>query len=47
MNEEDYIKIMNWIERNAKPNGYVTELGLRKLIKKLRRETVNKFSIQS
>lgn len=43
MNEEDYQKIMGWIDRNSKINGYITEIGLRKLIKGLRRNTVHKF----
>jgi len=44
MNEQEYKYIMAWIDRNSYPNGFVTEIGLRKLIKKLRRETLNRFT---
>lgn len=36
LSEEEYNKIIAWIERNKKPNGYITELGLIHLINKLR-----------
>jgi len=36
--EKEYKEIMDWINRNKKSNGYVTELGLKKLIKKIKNE---------
>ena len=44
MNEKDYQRIMDWINRNSKDNGYITETGLKKFIKKLRRESAFKFA---
>lgn len=39
MDYEEEDEIMKWIDRNSKPNGYVTEIGLRKLIRKMCRES--------
>jgi len=38
MKQEEYNKIMEWIERNEN-SGYVTEIGLKKLINKLMGES--------
>ena len=36
LTEEAYNKIISWIDRNALKSGYVTELGLRKLISSMK-----------
>ena len=37
LSEEVYHRIISWIERNDKGNGYVTVIGLRNFLRRLRK----------